>query len=236
MAINKPGSNESASESLMTTKSVDELDAKILCPMCRAKIARGSKICINCKSDLTWKRFLPVGSTTLAMFTALVAVVATVAPQMKKVFEVPDSKLTAVMMGEGASDGTVSLLVSNDGNRVGAIDLAYVSVPYEAKTSTATASFSLRVAKEGMLFIKPNTSQQVKFIWVSGSETADKEEMRKVAKRNIVEFNLYLRSKEHPCTLSVIATNSHGDRSPMPETKFSCGRIDRRITDAIFAG
>lgn len=236
MTTCKPGPAEAASEPQLGIPSVDELDKKMQCPMCRAKIESGSKICINCKSDLTWKRFLPVGSTTLAMFTALVAVTATVAPQMKKMFDAQDSKLTAVMMGEGASDGTISLLVSNDGNRIGAVDLAYVSVPYAGKAKNTTAGFSLKVAKEGMLFIKPNTSQQVKFTWVSGSEVADKEEMRRVALRNIVEFNIYLRSREHLCTLSVIATNSHGDRSPVPETKFSCGKIDKRITDEIFAG
>ena len=229
-------SSESAGESPLRIPSVDELETKGPCPMCRARIENGSKICINCKSDLTWKRFLPVGSTTLAMLTALVAVTATVAPQVKKMFEAQDSKLSAVMMGEGASDGTVSLLVSNDGNRIGALDLAFVAVPYPGKARNATAGFSLKVAKEGMLFIKPNTSQQVKFVWVSGAEVADKEEMRRVAQRNVVEFELYLRSNEHPCSLSVIATNSHGERSPVPETKFSCHKIDKRITEEIFAG
>ena len=71
----------------------DDPTRKVSCPACGERIRACAKVCIACKSDLTWKRLLPVGSTTLAMTTALVAVIATVAPGLKRLAETTTVRL-----------------------------------------------------------------------------------------------------------------------------------------------
>ena len=63
----------------------EELDSRTACPVCKESIVKGAKICINCKSDLSWKRYLAVSNTTLALLTALLAVAGTLGAQIKQV-------------------------------------------------------------------------------------------------------------------------------------------------------
>ena len=97
------------------------------CPVCKEPIRVGARVCVHCKSDLSWRRFLGVGSTTLAMLTALVAVVGTVGPEIKKLTETDDSKISAVVVT--SSRDSIGLLVKNDGNRLGLITSAMVHLP-----------------------------------------------------------------------------------------------------------
>lgn len=103
------------------------------CAMCREPIDPLAKVCKHCKADLTWRRYLPVSSTTLAIATALIAVIAAVAPQMQKLFETPNSKirgsLIATIKGDALYEPGVALLVNNAGSRIGAVLDAYVLTP-----------------------------------------------------------------------------------------------------------
>jgi hypothetical protein len=103
------------------------------CAMCREPIDPLAKVCKHCKADLTWRHHLPVSSTTLAIATALIAVIAAVAPQIQKLFETPKSKirgsLIATIRGEVMWKPGVALLVNNAGSRIGAVLDAYVLTP-----------------------------------------------------------------------------------------------------------
>jgi hypothetical protein len=106
---------------------------RLPCPMCREPLRKGAKICIRCKSDLTWRRYLFFGNTSLALLTALVAVVAATGPTIKALFEMMDSDVHGVFVGMVAPNprtpnGQVSLLTTNHGSRIGAITGGFLSL------------------------------------------------------------------------------------------------------------
>lgn len=111
-------------------KSPLQTDETVDCPACKEPIARGATLCKYCKSDLTWRRLLPVGSMTMAMLTAFVAVLGAFAPQFKKLFELEDSKIDGVIISS-VSDG-ITILANNNGTRIGAIKFVTISVPWTA--------------------------------------------------------------------------------------------------------
>lgn len=93
---------------------VDELydvDARISCPMCRARIAKGSRICINCKSDLTWRQHIGVSNTTLALLTALVTVLVTGADKVQGWLHPPPKHFVVPVPGKDLDD--LTLLMTN---------------------------------------------------------------------------------------------------------------------------
>src|SRR5258706_15778244 len=47
------------------------------CPVCGEEIKVSARKCIHCSSELTWRKYLTFSSTTLALLTALVSVIAT---------------------------------------------------------------------------------------------------------------------------------------------------------------
>ena len=110
----------------------DDPTRKVSCPACGERIRARAKVCIVCKSDLTWKRFLPVGSTTLAMTTALVAVVATVAPGLKRLAETDSPRLDAQFLSEINDSREISVLAINDGSRLGPISEVMLTVRWKS--------------------------------------------------------------------------------------------------------
>lgn len=113
----------------VTVPSVADLDPKTPCPMCREPIAKEARICIHCRSDLTLKRFLPVGSTALAMMTAFIAVVAAVGPMIKQQFFVVQNSDISVVLVDERSD-SLTFLATNNGTRVGAIRGVFFEIPW----------------------------------------------------------------------------------------------------------
>lgn len=131
------------------------------CAMCREPIDPLAKVCKHCKADLTWRRYLPVSSTSLAIATALIAVIAAVAPQIQKLFETPNSKirggLIATIGGDVMWKPGVALLVNNSGLRIGAVLDAYVLTPVtDATADPLQLKFYLSV-KRGT-FIEPSSA------------------------------------------------------------------------------
>jgi hypothetical protein len=98
------------------------------CPICREQIPKGAKKCIKCQSELRWRRYLIFGSSTLALITALVSVIAVSAPAIKRIFETEDSDVHGVYVGAlfgspsgGPKNGRLNILIDNRGNKMGAV-------------------------------------------------------------------------------------------------------------------
>jgi hypothetical protein len=74
--------DSSGSQSMIDVPPVTALQTNVPCPVCKEPIIGGAKICINCKSDLSWKRYLPIGASTLAMLTALILAMVADGPRV----------------------------------------------------------------------------------------------------------------------------------------------------------
>lgn len=100
------------------------------CPVCGEQIWVRAQKCVHCQAELTWRRYLGFSSTTLALVTALIAVISASVPALLILFTPENSSLHTVFAGISTSGDTVSLLFSNRGRRVGAINRAEVAVTY----------------------------------------------------------------------------------------------------------
>ncbi|WP_232080738.1 hypothetical protein [Variovorax sp. SRS16] len=77
---------------------------------------------------MTWKRNIGFSQTTLALLTALVAVIGAVLPAVKLALTPSDSKITGVILATDSELGIVSALVNNEGAKQGAVTGAQISV------------------------------------------------------------------------------------------------------------
>ena len=151
---------ESQTTSIDGPEVTRELGDDAFCPVCRELINPHARICLHCKSDLTWKRFLPVGSTSLAILTALIAVSAAIAPNIKKLFELQDSALHATFLVEEAKRRELVFLVANNGNRSGFVKSAEISYSY-GKSQDETLRLAFRRKQDGSFLVNPNSAVQV---------------------------------------------------------------------------
>lgn len=135
------------------------------CPFCRAQIAKGSKICINCKSDLSWKRYLTVSNAMLVLFAAVLGVGGTIALQLDKLLTPDDSAISATLIGENPSERLISVLVTNDGPRKGSILDAALELPFITDLKTEHVEFVSIPIKlvNGVVNVPERSSQQVNF-------------------------------------------------------------------------
>jgi hypothetical protein len=146
------------------------VDSNKPCPVCSETINSKARKCRHCSSELGWRRFLGLSDTTLAILTALIAVMGSMIPIFKTAFDVDDSNMHAVFMGMGSArsispqgelmPGSTILLVSNDGNKGGGI---------------VAASFDVRWAvagKEHMLYVVLRTPHDEPIIIAPGSAVA----------------------------------------------------------------
>jgi hypothetical protein len=88
--------------------------------MCREPIDPLAKLCKTCKSDITWRRHLSVGNTTLALLVALFSVLGTVAPALKSLFA-PRPKIQVALIRPGGDGKEVAVFVNNSTARAFAI-------------------------------------------------------------------------------------------------------------------
>jgi hypothetical protein len=213
---------------------------KTPCPRCRELIFSGATICINCKSDLTWRRHLSVSSATLASITALIAVAATLGPQIKSLFAPQDSAITAVMVGQAPLRGAVSMLISNNGTRSGAVSTAVVSVPYYGdKGVEEMEPFRLIVKGDEMEFLQPNTTRQVAFQWIERDRPGGQPEHARFARQikndseKELEFMRALfRSEKARCKLSVLVANASGS-TVIHDSMFACSKVATHVQGSI---
>ena len=119
MSGSDPATAGSPDETVKTKAAVSD---RVQCPVCREPIARGARKCINCGADLDWRRYFGLGNTTLALLTALVAVVSASAPEFVKILTPKVSNLSAHYVGINAAGSALSLFVENSGREAGAIE------------------------------------------------------------------------------------------------------------------
>ena len=140
-------------------ESVIDPDDKISCPLCRESINPRARICIHCRSDLTWRRYLPIGSTSLAIITAMIAVSAAVAPGIKRLFEVQDSALHATFLAEDWHH-ELAFLVANNGNRPGFVKSAEIEYAW-GKSQDETLRMAFQRKRDGSFLVSPNSATQI---------------------------------------------------------------------------
>lgn len=100
------------------------------CTVCGEDIKVNARKCIKCGCWLTTRRFLDFSSTSLALLTALVSVIGTTAPTIFGLLQIRDSRIEAVYIaqGLGQADAGVTLLISNEGTRMGAVRSASIQL------------------------------------------------------------------------------------------------------------
>jgi hypothetical protein len=224
-----------AVEGLIVVPAPEDLQLTTACPVCREEIKRNAKLCIHCKSDFTWRRFMPVGSTTFAMLAALVAVVGAVAPQMKKLLETQDSRLSAVVVGTSVHDPILTILVTNSGTRKGVVQDLRVFVPLPS-SSNLPASTVLWAAplRGGALAIDPQSTVQMGFDWRKGylsGETEMAAAFDGVSSKSLHWF-LGHDGAGRKCKLMLNAVNGSGKVEQLM-SEFECTRIFSHIFEAI---
>jgi hypothetical protein len=100
------------------------------CPVCGETIWVNALKCTHCDTDFTWRRTLTFSNTTLALITALISVIAASAPALHVLMTPDNSKLSGVFVGASTSGKTISMLFSNNGRRMGAINKVWYAVLY----------------------------------------------------------------------------------------------------------
>lgn len=100
--------------------------SRVQCRFCREEIDPAASLCRYCRSDLTWRRHLPLGQTGMAILTALIAVSAAVGPQIRRLLRPDDSAIQVRVISSDQT--TLTLLASNGGSQIGALTGAYIDV------------------------------------------------------------------------------------------------------------
>lgn len=138
------------------------------CPVCGEPIQASARKCVHCSSDLDWRRFLGLSSTSLAVLTALIAVAGAVAPIIKSALEPKDSRLHFTFMGAGSMRGVTQdgqlthgdtvLLATNDGTKGGAIVGAELQVMWRAGGRTHDLAAALWTAGDEPVIVPPGAA------------------------------------------------------------------------------
>ena len=110
------------------------------CPICAEQIRFAAKKCVHCSSDLSWRGFVGISNSTLALLTALVAVVSTTVPSLKQALYGNRSDLSVFYVGlsQGAfvhgrpTRRAVNLQVRNNGNLSNSIIRAHIRIAWDS--------------------------------------------------------------------------------------------------------
>jgi len=155
---------------------IDETASKA-CPICAEKISALAKRCIKCHSDLTWKRYLPLGSTSLALATALVAVLGQTSASIYKIISPRDAKTSLevfnavpyrglIRSGE-LSPGYVNVLAANAGQSLGMLNVGRISMSWSGPKEDMTVYATLLPEGLESLPIGAQTTTLIKY-WRTG--------------------------------------------------------------------
>jgi hypothetical protein len=148
MAADDPEEGLEAELSATEEKPADTMQ----CPVCRETIKAGARKCVECNSDLDWKRYFTLSNTTLALLTALVSVIATSYPAIKRLMTPEKSVISVHVVGNNADDTTMSLLVSNAGRQTGSLNT--IVLAYSGKEGLVW-KLPLQLRGDGVLFVEP---------------------------------------------------------------------------------
>lgn len=99
---------------------IHEAQAK-LCRHCKCTIHKDATYCAECHLYQDHRRFVWFGTTTLSLLIALITVIGFVSPKVAKALYPPADSLQIQLLECGNGGGVVTLVVSNTGERAGAI-------------------------------------------------------------------------------------------------------------------
>ena len=146
MAADDPEEGLEAELSATEEKPADTMQ----CPVCRETIKAGARKCVECNSDLDWKRYFTLSNTTLALLTALVSVVGSSYPGIKKMMTPEVSSISVHLAGLNYEDTRLSLLATNLGSQTGVID--NLALTFQLPNDI-TVNVQLRIPGDGIIFV-----------------------------------------------------------------------------------
>jgi hypothetical protein len=194
------------------------------CSVCGETIWVGALKCIHCDADFTWRRFLVFGNTTLALTTALIAVVAASIPAIRLMFTADNSEFSAVFAGISTGGDAINLLFNNSGRRTGAINKVGVITKY----ADGKQEFSIfpRTKDDAAIFVGPGETKGAEFLFAK-AETHWKDPA--TAKNDLTSLGSYKDlslMKGLACSVSVSGVNAD-------ETKYTQSITINCLTDAL---
>lgn len=140
----------------------------ISCPVCAEPIRKFATVCTHCKADFSWRRYLGMSTTTLALLTALVSVTGTVAPQIAKLFQPNESKISGVFIEASAvKSRTLTLWVSNEGLRPGMVRYLVFKVRMDSRAGNKSG-FGVLFPVGGPKILTPGASERIDFAAEAG--------------------------------------------------------------------
>jgi hypothetical protein len=191
------------------------------CVVCGEPIWVHALKCIHCDTDFTWRRYLAVGNTTLALTTALIAVIATSIPAIRIMFTADNSQLSAVFAGISASGETISMLLSNGGRRAGAINKITVAVTYGPDPGR---EFSIlpHTKDDAAIFVNPGETKGAEFLFAQ-AESYWKPEAAKNDLASLGHFNKGQSPlTDARCEVRVSGVNADGSAYQSVKALSSC--------------
>jgi hypothetical protein len=188
------------------------------CPVCDEPIGIAARKCIHCNSYLNYRRLFVFGNDTLALLTALLAVLGTLLPPLYREF-IQDKnssiKLTFASNGtDEANDKTIiNFIASNAGQRAGSISSGAIDVqmPPSRKDSEDTSFFIYLVAPGGTPFIvAPGQTKLVSMVVNYIEKAQSLAYHRFLAIDPMKDLNVGL------CSFQINVVNFDGIVEPMP--------------------
>lgn len=167
-ATSSGGRVSSAGDPVVQPPSTDGVPSDTKrCPVCGEAIWAGAGKCTHCNTDFTWRRYLTLSNTTLALITALIAVIAASAPAFRLMVTPDNSELTGVFAGISTSGETISMLFSNSGRRTGAINRIWVTVTYPKSPEIRSFSIYPHTKDDGAIFVGPGKTLGTQFLFAN---------------------------------------------------------------------
>ncbi|MGO4379728.1 hypothetical protein [Pseudoduganella sp. RAF53_2] len=184
---------------------LDSSAGEIVCLACKEEIKPGALICKHCKTDLSWRRHLQIGQTSLALVTAFVAVLGAVAPNIKSAFQSSHSQISYTMTS--STFDTVTLLVTNYGPEMGLVsDLTVwvIADITDAKGQQSNTIMPLRYKPSGQqpFAVKSQATEQVTYRLVAELQF-DQKVLEKFTPQQTIQFELDLIGAECRSRLQV---------------------------------
>ena len=135
----------------------DPGEAEAFCSTCREPIHPRARKCKTCDSYQDWRRHLSMSASVLALLVALVSVLSFAIPTMAEFLKEDGSNVSIAY--QGMLRGNIYFMVSNSGNRPGAIGDGGINISYGTDRRVIPLSRA-----EAPPVIMPGTSQQVSFV------------------------------------------------------------------------
>jgi hypothetical protein len=144
------------------------------CPACAEAISTAANKCVHCGSELSWRRHIAFSTTTLALITAFIAVLGTVGPSIKSLFEYRDAFLNFTFVGAGSmrtiqdgrlTNASVVLLGSNEGNAAGGLVAARLQISWSIGGKRHFAAALLRTSLDEPIVVAPRATQSIRLLF-----------------------------------------------------------------------